>query len=57
MSDLDLKDFYKEFTNSEAYQNIRKTVEALSSITLNVAEQIKPLNDALNRLKIGRAHV
>lgn len=51
MSDLDLKDFYKEFTNSEAYQNIRKTVEALSSITLNVAEQIKPLNDALNRLK------
>lgn len=51
MIDLDSKDYYKEFTNSEAYLNIRKTVEALNSITLKFAEQIKPLNDALNQLK------
>ena len=51
MRDSNKKDFYKDFINSDAYQNIRKIVDTLNSMTLNVVEQMKPLNDALNSLK------
>ena len=51
MNELNTKEFYKDFVNSEAYQNIRKIVDTLNSMTLNVVEQMKPLNDALNSLK------
>lgn len=51
MNDFKIKSSFNDFVNSEAYQNLQKTLDALNSLTLGFVEQARPLTEALDYIK------